>query len=382
LGLARPAETREELAGVIADALRDPDALPWQMQRQGPDMSSMALLSSRILAERVIEKLNLMENPGFLSPGRPSLRSYLGKLVPAALRSKIKNLFSRRSPDASEKSEISDPSTKLQWLIDEYLRALQVFPTPTGLVQINLTGADRARLREILDTHLKEFVKLDLELKFETSGEAGEWIEEKLKEARHRLEMSQLAMLKFAEENDLPPVAEAFGPPQDFGEQEKSTLQYKQAMQTIQVGTQLLQGLLKNPDIIEGLPDMRDQSPMLEKLKGEFLQMSAQYSSLSIQYGPDHPNMVRARNQITNMKQQIREEAQRLLRSMKAQYAFHEGMLEKAYEDQMENLTDLRRRADLNVQFQALNSEVESNRKVYEEVLAKLNLVNSGLFGS
>lgn len=34
LGLARPAETREELAGVIADALRDPDALPWQMQRQ------------------------------------------------------------------------------------------------------------------------------------------------------------------------------------------------------------------------------------------------------------------------------------------------------------------------------------------------------------
>lgn len=34
LGLARPAETREELAGLIAEALRDPDAPPWQQQRQ------------------------------------------------------------------------------------------------------------------------------------------------------------------------------------------------------------------------------------------------------------------------------------------------------------------------------------------------------------
>ncbi|MBM3708669.1 MAG: hypothetical protein FJW69_10115, partial [Actinobacteria bacterium] len=348
---------------------------PWERHQQGPDMSSIVLLSSRMLAERVIGKLRLDEDPSFLAPPRPSLRRSLGKLVPASLRKKIKGLFSKRSPESSEEAAVTDPSFKLQWLVNDYLMALKVFPTETGLVQVNLTGAGQGRLREILETHLKEFVKLDLELKFETSEEAEEWIEEKLQEAKHRLEMSQLALLKFTDENQLPPVQEAFGPPANLGAQEQKAAEYKTVMQTRQVGMELLQSLLKNPDVIEGLPEMRDESPMLETLKSEYLKLSAQYNTLSTQYGPDHPNMVRAKNQIANMKQQIREEAHRLLRSMKAQYAFFEGMLAKAAEDQAETVKDMRRRADLNVRFQALSSEVESNRKVYEEVLAKLNLV-------
>jgi len=348
---------------------------PFRMQPQRPDMSSMALLSSRMLAERVIKKLNLGEDPGFLAPPRPSLQTSIGRLVPSSLRKKIKGLFSREKDRAAGEAEASDPSAKIQWLVNDYISALKVFPTETGLVQVNLTGADRARLRGILDTHLKEFVKLDLELKFETSGEAGEWIEEKLEEAKHRLERSQLALLKFAEENELPPVDEAFGPPEDFGAQEQKVAEYKQAIQSREVAMQLLGKLLQDPDIIEGLPDMREESPLLDKLKSEYLQMSAQYGTLSTRYGPDHPNMVRARNQIASMKQQIREEAQRLLRSMKTQNAFYEGMLAKAAEDQAVMMKDVQRRADLSVQFQSLKSEVESNRKVYEEVLAKLNLV-------
>ncbi len=357
----------------VQDAFRP---RPWEPRRQEPDIARLTLLSSRLLAERVIRKQGLLERAS-PAPAKPSgWRYHAGKLVPSPVRRWFHELAGAPTPPgAAAGLPVQDEQARLRNAATSYLRTLEVEPTETGLVTISLKGRNPDRLQEALRTHLEEFIKLDLELQYETSDEAREWIEQRLKEARHRLEASSLAIQRFAAEHGLAPEPEAFETPAALRTSEQSVAQYRQQIQEIRLNEQILQGLLKNPGIIESMPDLRVASPTLEQLKARFIHLTVQAGNLRVQYGPDHPSMVRAQNELRNARQQIREEAQRVLRSLETQRAFAEGMLERAQEGASEAMRDARRRADLRVRFQALSAQVESNRKVYEEVLAKLNLM-------
>ena len=346
---------------------------PWQPTRHGQGMASMALLTSRALAERVITRLELENQPQLFSPRSHSIWHYLAKPIPRTVRKKVKSLFAK-GQDADQVPTVKD---RRRAVADAYLRSLRVADAGGGLLQVMFTGTDPDEVVRVLNAHLKEFKRLDLELKFDTSDEARGWIEHKLQEARQRLEASELALLKYADENDIPPLdpdqqKEMIG--SDYMGLVRNLSGFRQSQLERENSIRALERVINDPNALQALPADEDNQT-IQALKRDLASLNAEYQAKSLQYGPEHPVMVRVRTQIRNTKAQIQAEARRILKSLELQRNYLQDMDQKLSAKMQEAEAEMQEKNRLLIQYQALQSEAASNREVYQQILGKLNLV-------
>lgn len=297
------------------------------------------VLASRSVAERVVRRLGLHEDPEFLG-------------VPAA------------------GFEARDVTSTAGMLLD----ALTVAPVKdTRIVEIRLRGRDPEQVAAIADAFADVFIEKTLEDRMGSTVGALEWLGNQLDTLRQELESSELALHEFKESHNV--LSVSMEDRQNLVAKEiesfnEALTAARQRRIELAARVSRLQSAL-NDDPLEASGTVFDQRSALQELREALRTKLAEKERLSVRYGVSHPQILAINQEIAALREQLGNEVQTIVENARAdlqEIRSVEGGLRSATEQAQAAGLELNLRE---IEYQRLNRERENKAKLYELVLAR-----------
>lgn len=270
--------------------------------------TEVEVLKSRQLAERVVAALNLEADPEF----NWKIRQPTGLGVVLA---PIEHLFDdpeevKRSPLAVQKNH--------EAVIDHVLKRLTIKRTGlTYIIDVSFESESPAKAASIANKFADLYLTEQLETKFEATQQANNWLNDRLGQLRSQVLADDAAVQQYKIANNL---LSADGT--NLTEQEISNFNQSLAQARAQVAEdearlttakdQLAHGS-NGGDVGEAL-----DSVVIQQLRQQRAQVSQTVADLQGRYGDRHPEMLKAKRQLSDIDGQIQAEIQRIISNLQA----------------------------------------------------------------
>ncbi|GEM_PF-39617 len=329
------------------------------------------LIQSRSMAEAVLSKYDLWDNPDFkvsqiIFNPIPSLLSYVDESVDY-----IRLIFTKPQNGENDANEAEQKAEREKirrgWKIDEFLSRVSVSANPNSrIITITFDAYSPTFAAKIADAIADTFVSWSLDRKLEATRNARDFLHRQLAEVKGDLEKSELALHKFQTDNNIVSLdANQNLILSQLQELDKSLSQVtaeKTAKESLYKSVES-----GNPDeIIEVLSD-----PIIQGLKAEYNKLLVDYSNLSATFKPDYPPLKQLQARIDEIRARINAETKKRVAAIKADYetsARKEELLKERAGEQEKLALALNEKT---IQYRALEREVESNKSIYESLLQR-----------
>ncbi|MCR5879513.1 GumC family protein [Phenylobacterium sp. J367] len=271
--------------------------------------TEVEILKSRQLAGRVVRALKLDEDPEF----NGALRKPEGL---RAVTAGLKGLVSGATPP--RKLTPADLQRQQDSVIDAALAGIEVRRAGlTYVIRINYEAQSPGRAAEIANKWAELYLLEQLEAKFDATQQASNWLNGRLGELRAQVIADEAAVQQFKIANNL---LSASGT--SLTEQEISSYNMTLAQARAQVAEdearlatarRQLAGGSSGDDVGEAL-----SSPVIQSLRAQRAQVSGQVADLQGRYGDRHPEMLKAKRQLSDIDTQIEQEISRIISNLEA----------------------------------------------------------------
>ena len=296
------------------------------------------LLESKALAKRVVNKLNLKQHP-FYSP-----------------------IF-RGLPKDADEAKIQQAEERL---FGSIISNVVVSPIRTSsLVNISFLNPDPKLAAQIVNALAQSYIEQSMDLRHATYQEAGTWMNQKIGEARKKLEVSEIKLNQYKKEHNI--VA--------LEDKETITAQKLEQLnrELITAQTRRMEAETRFNEVSRGHP-IRDvlANPLIQNLKAEEGKIISQISELTKKYGEKHPRMIQLNSELAAIRGKIGAEMGHVIQTVKNEYhmaSAQEANLKAAMETSKGETQDMSDRA---IQYRVLLRDVETNRALYENMLKGL----------
>lgn len=309
------------------------------------------LLKSRLIAKKVIDELNLYSS-----------------LVPVQ-EEKTFSLSSLKSIFGSDESTVQKTPERIDYP-SIFLHNLLVQPIGgTHLVEVFYEAPSAEEAKNIVSSLINNFIKGQIETKSETGQYAKEFLSQQLAESRKRLRNSEEALVKYANDKGI------------LGVDDKQTRHVKKlenldaALVKAEIDRIEAESLYQQMKKVGSVSAVLT-NPVVGSLKGRLVQLEGDYQEMLKTFKPNYPDMVRLKQQINNVRGKLQKEMVNIQRSMRSDF-----LAAKRQEDKIR--TELshfnRKMYDLqnsSVDYNTLKREVNTNGKLYNNLLQRLDEVN------
>ena len=325
------------------------------------------ILKSRTLATRVIEVLDIENNPEF---NRKSSGFSIG-----AITGFIKSLF----PDDKngETAGLDQEKLKKYTILKTFLDQLNVKAFAKGgrgsyLLEISYESHDPKLAADVVNTLIAEDISFDLERRIQSSKLGHRYLDKQIKKVQAKLEASEERLNRFTKEHDIVFLSQLNKDSEGGRDIETAQLESlntelnKASSQRIALESQYNQSV-KNPD---NLPQVVGNT-LIQTLKEQLSKTKEKYANLSSVFTPKYPKMKRLRSEIRSIEKQIRKEKRLIIGTIKTRYQTalkKEEILKKALKQQKNKVANLKRTA---IDYRILKREVDTNQQIYELILKK-----------
>ncbi|WP_454713689.1 GumC family protein [Caulobacter segnis] len=269
--------------------------------------TEVEVLKSRSLASRVVKDLKLQNDPYF-NPYLPDAKGA------SAWLSSIKK--------AAAPTATTDPielQRQQERIVDNVLGGLKVRRAGlTYLISIEYTHTDAKRASELANAFANLYLTEQLEAKFDATAKANEWLDTRVAELRGQVQQADAAVQQYKIANNLLSAEGA-----TLTEQEISGLNQQLALSRasqaetdarLNIARQQLARGSTGEDVGESL-----NSPVVQQLRKQRSEKSAQVADLSGRYGDRHPDLLKARRELADIDTQIQAEIRRIISNLEAQ---------------------------------------------------------------
>ena len=347
------------------------------------------LLESRDLAAKIIKDLNLNSNPSFtgaLVVGADvisRIKSFIfGNLQYVVFR--ITSLVTVSSKKAEPpptttvlttetKSNLPDKTldVSLPW-VGRYMSFLKVNPVKnTRLVEVRFTTPDPALSQMLANAHIRGFIRMNLETRFELTKEAREFLDAKNSDLKKKVERAEEALNRFRQAHGVVSMEKGENIVVDrlFDLNRQLT-----AARTQRIEAESLYKSVENKPS-QNLSQVVTQG-LVPTLRGNLQVLESERVKLSSTFKPDHPRMIELNQQINEARRSLNAEIANVVRGIQESYA-----AARAKEQAMQAEADKQQQKALNlkevgVEYAVLEEEVKVNRTLYENVLNRLHETN------
>ncbi|MFZ2619690.1 MAG: polysaccharide biosynthesis tyrosine autokinase, partial [Alphaproteobacteria bacterium] len=317
------------------------------------------VIRSAYIAGRVVDKLKLTEDPLF----NPSLTpSVLGHA-----KAYVKSLIF----GAGESQEDAARAVAVQILLGRYSVSN---PPRSFSIFVTAQARDAEMSATLANAIADEYLKDQLETRFNATKRAGDWLGGRLEELRDAVRNSEQAVQKFREENNL-------------YEQEGVTLNDQQMSE---LNSQLILARTSRAEAEAKLGRIRQlaktgrinsagdvlSSNLIQRLREQEAEVQRKVADLSTRYGAKHPELAKVKAELTDLRGKIGMEVQNILGSL-------ESDVEIARSREIElqkNLTGVQKEAGTStaaeVKLAELTREASANRQLYESFLNRSKETN------
>jgi capsular exopolysaccharide synthesis family protein len=298
--------------------------------------SHSLLLSSRSLANEVIEKLKLYENPNFVAE-------------------KIK-----------EKNPELDTPRFREILIDSFIENLHISPiSGTKLIEVTFSNKNPEAAAEVLNTLFDCYIEMLIKRKYYASEQATEFLTTQMASLRKDIEEGEKKLAELGSAQGILPLSSAEAP---------------LITKITEVNSALTQATLDKVNKLsyynqlksvppEEIPESVN-SPTISQLRQQYVLLSREYARRLATLKPEYPEMMRLKSEIEATYEALRKEKENMIR---AAYADYQGAL--AREQNLQKLLDeLKAEAykanSSTILYNSLKIEAE-NKKTLLEALSK-----------
>lgn len=352
-------------ADIVVDARREQivDAAP--VVQELPRSTSEAnivdtqaqLLRSRQLAERVAIELKLAEDPEF----NPDLRTLTG---PAALLQAVVG----GGASGGTAAKLTEAQVR-QRVVDALLAKLSIRRHGlTYVIGIAFTSKDPAKAARIADAFAENFLVMQMESKADATRRVSEWLNGRINDLRQQVQRSEADIESYKIANNLLSASGATLTEQGISTYSQQVAAARASRAEDQARLDTARAQLAHGSSGEDVGEALD-SDVVRELRSQRASVSLRVAGFQGRYGPQHPELLKAQQELADIDSQIQAEVQRIISNLEAKLQVSSqrvGSIEGALYNAQSTLA-LNNRAS--VRLRELERNAEAIKAVYESFL-------------
>lgn len=274
----------------------------------------LAVVTSNIVAERVIEKFNLAADPEFNAALQtpPAWKAYIPRLPRPQW---LNDLLGRNAP---ERTDDLQGRVQREQIVGAFLDRLAVDAVPnSSVLDISFSSERPAVAATIADAVAESYLQQRLEDKFDEVQRTTGWLSERIAELRKQVETAEAAVEAFRRQSGL------VGP--NPGETVLSQQITQLSSELISARTQRAERESRR-DQLQRLARLGGanvssagevlNSPLINSLISQEVEVKRRLADLGQEYGRRHPQFVNAQAELTDIQNKIGEEIRRVAQNM------------------------------------------------------------------
>jgi capsular exopolysaccharide synthesis family protein len=324
------------------------------------------MLEGRALARRTLDGAKLWSHPEFAGAKTPGL-------VTRALRASAEwasGLFG--GSENPLKLFASDETHAEARAINRFLENLVVSPVRNSrLVDVRYESRDPGLAAQVANAHVKAYIEQNMEFKFLATKEASDWLAERMAEQRQHLEVGELALQQYREQNDAVSLEER----QDIVVQRLADLNAAVTRaRTTRIEKEALyrqlRSLQNKQAALDTFPAILSNG-FIQQLKAALADLERQQAQLGEKLGERHPDMIKLRSALKSAEAKLEAEIGKAVQSIGNEFQAalaQEQSLLRALEQQKDEALALNRKA---IEYGVLQRDSGSNRQMFEALLQR-----------
>ncbi|HUC61877.1 MAG TPA: polysaccharide biosynthesis tyrosine autokinase [Alphaproteobacteria bacterium] len=369
--------------------------IPLQAVAQGmiTDMmtadTQAAVIGSRELAAKAVDRLSLVDNPLFnptLLPPKPGLFASLldpvrdlisvniARPLRAALFGKSAETAAAEAngtPDANADVSPADKRRELvQGVIDTFLGGLTVVTSQTShVVAIQYVSTDPRMAAVAANTVAELYILDQLTKKGETTSRAAEWLNQRVNEMRQRMVDSEQRLDAYRKQSGIVDLGGANTTQQQIARLDEELVLARTKLSEAEARNAQVQEQLKNGNIDTAAAVLNNK--LIQSLRDQETTLLRKLSEFKTQFKDTHPQVRLTEQQLDALRAKIATEVQKIAAEMDNELQItriRTKNLQTAVDDLQKKLE---KQNEAEVTIRSLQSEVNANKQLYETLLSR-----------
>jgi exopolysaccharide transport family protein len=324
--------------------------------------SEIETTKSEKVAEAVIRRLHLTEDPEFVGSG-------------PGLRRRIFSLFKLSGPEQEPSND--ELVHRALGTVKDNLRVTRL--GRSYIEQISYTSLDRDKAATIANAFADAYIEDQLQAKFEATRRASEWLEQRIGELRKQASDAYKAVQDFKSENSI--IIGVDGKLASEVELDQLGIALAKARaDTSQARAKLdrISRVLEQRSDKENSFNIPDpvvtdalSNPVITKLRQQFLDDQNKESEWSARYGSDHTAARNLRAEMAALQRAIWDEISRIAESYKSELQIAKSQEESIDKRMMEVFQKSGATRQSQVRLRELETAANTYRGIYETFLSR-----------
>lgn len=328
--------------------------------------SDSRILTSEKLLTTVAKTLKLQDNPSFVG-GQSQVKSELfgGKKVPLL------------------HGNLDDPYVR-NAILSNLRGHLTIARVPrTQMITIAYVSKDPQLSADIVNALESEFIKNNFIAHYSSTQQVTNWLTGQIDDLRSIVQDSQDRMVDLQKKLGISALDPSHSTiVQEITNLEKGASDATEQRVLVEARYHILQSL--PPNRIQDGPtpiSMEGTQGLLESLRAQRATISAQLAHEQSYYGPNYPEIKKLNGQLKALDREIADEEAAVVDKAKDAYGIAHAAEAQAKDVLANRVHELYGQRDDIVKYELLSEEYESNRHMYESILARLReaAVDAGL---
>ena len=358
-----------QVDGVVEELVADPATMA----------SEVALLSSPAFQRRIVEQLNLVEDPEFngaLREGadQPSIFELLNPMryVPESWLAGISG--GAADEPAAAATPVVDPATmELNRVVGAFSGRIELLQVGGSyIIALSALAEAPVKAATIANTMAEEYLVSQVEAKYQAAERAIEWLSKRIQELRGEVLEAEAKIVEYRSRNNLV----------NTDTSNPVTLQFFQLnsqlalAQAERAGAEARLSQARSMISAEGGVQAASQvlsSTLMTDLRAQELQLIRKISELSSDMGDRHPQMVTTRGELASVREKMQDEVQRIVSDLSNEVAVTRAR-ERELQNNMSSLQGDAANLDMaEVELRDLTMEADANRQMFQTFLTRFH---------
>jgi len=277
--------------------------------------------------------------------------------------------------------ELEDPrmTPSQQKVLGAFMQRLTIAPVrKTKLVKISYESTNPALAARIANTVGEQYIDSYLDAKMELTTKAAVWLNERLQTLKATLDESEDRLIAFKQDNGLVDVDGSVG---RLNEQELLlvTAELARAQSDLADASDLYREvttLRDRPELLESVPTVRSD-PLVQQVKIEQGRAQRELDELLNRYGERHPRVVDAKGQLASLDTTLRGHIDRVAGTIEKDYQLLRQRVDTVRAKLASGKQEIQAIGTKKFELDALEREVATNQNIYETFFNRMTEARS-----
>lgn len=345
-----------------------------------------AILGSRVLAEKVVDRLGLVNDPAYnpsLQTPKKSLfeRLELLSFLPVSWQTAIQDFRDlaelpeegEAPPAPARMASVSEQRRQLrEQVTNAYLGQLSIEPSDSSrVIFVRVTSPDPETAAKLANTAAQVYIDDQVASKSEQTELANAWLQDRAIELKNRVEASARSMESHRRKSGLADVEGSTLLSQQLSKLSMQLISDRAALAEAKARYDQVQDLLEVEGGISSAAAVL-QSPLIQNLRIQETEVVRKIAELKTQLREGHPAMILARNELADLIGKIEDEVRKIVINQNGEFKIARIRVDNLKIEIARLQTRLDSQTDAEITLAVLVTEFEANGKLYDTILSRL----------